>query len=471
MDRRARGRHLRRQRLRPYASRVTRLITPDEWRCRPRPSPEQLRRRTELLARQPRRDYLDAIDSERRALTLHLDTPRLLSTGAKKKDRMRDTLRERIREQMIGRRAFRGPVSVEIDLHATGVPQPPASPPSVKAYLDLLGKRGEQGLVYPDDEVIRHLRVRRHAADHPINRAQPEDWRYMDSPRFPWGPPVGVQVRIVVRPLRVYIADYDRLFGRRDEIFGDRGEPDRYDDEEPEGARFWTRGWDDLRDNDRLDELRKQDSDDANDRGLYATGGLFDPSPEMSAMRAEDRRRRHREFKALLDRVLLDQRPDDLDRPGPVAEVDRLSWASSPELLAMKRHHPVMAGVFYLPLPPETSGGPAWSQTVCNEMEAHRAKARILARPLDTSLSLDISVRGAGRGRKDYDNLAHVLLPPFEKIFCASQRGTVVSYRVYESEADEPGVRVMVLTDQRLQDMEDAIAASRKWVLRHGPMR
>lgn len=339
----------------------------------------------------------------------------------------------------------------------------------MKAYLDLLGKRGERGLVYPDDDLVCCLRVRRHAPDHPINRAQPGDWLYMDAPRFPRGPTAGVQVRIVVRPLRVYIADHDRLFRRRDQIYGDRwGQPDWYDDK-PEGARFWARGWDDLRDNDRLDELRKEDFDDANDRGLYAPGALFDHSPEMSAMRAEDRRRRHREMKALLDRVLLDQSPGDLDRPGPVAEIDRLSWASIPGLVQMQRDHPVMAGVFYLPLPTETKGGPAWPRTVRDQMGAHRAKARILARPLDTPLSLDISVRGAGPGRKDYDNLAHVLLLPFEDIFCAGRRGTVVSYRVYESAADEPGVRVMIMTDQRLHDMEDAIAASRAWVMRHGP--
>jgi hypothetical protein len=152
-----------------------------------------------------------------------------------------------------------------------------------------------------------------------------------------------------------------------------------------------------------------------------------------------------------------------------VAEIDRLAWASIPELVTMTRHHPVMAGVFYLPLPTETKGGPDWSQTVRDELEAHRAKARILARPLDTPLSLDISVGGTGAGRKDYDNLAHLLLPPFEATFCDGRRGTVVSYRVYEAEAVEPGVRVMVMTDQRLHDMEDAIAASRNWVLRHGP--
>jgi hypothetical protein len=187
----------------------------------------------------------------------------------------------------------------------------------------------------------------------------------------------------------------------------------------------------------------------------------------MKAIRAQQRRRRRREIKALLDRLVLDQAPDDLDRPGPLAELDRLTWASLPALLAMKREHPIMPGVFYLSLPSEKKGGADWGDVIQGEMEAHRAKARILGRALDTPLSLDISVRGAGRGRKDYDNLAHVILPPFEAIFCAGQRGTIVSYRVYESEG-EPGVRVMVLTDQRLHDLEDAIATSRGWVLRHG---
>jgi hypothetical protein len=386
-------------------------------------------------------------------------------------DRIRDELREQIRAQMVGRRRFRGPVSVEIDLHAVGIVQPPASPPSVKAYLDLLGKRGAKGLVYEDDELVRHLRVRRHAADHPIRRAQPEDWLYMDDPRFPWGPSAGVRVVIVIRPLRVYVADYDRLFRRREQIFGDHATDRNWDDDKPAGARFWTRGWDDIRDSDRLRDLRSEDADDANSRGRFAPGGLYDHSSEMSVMRDEQRRRRRREIKALLDRLLLDQRPDDLDRPGPVAEVDRLAWASIPELLAMKRHHPVMAGVFYVPLPPNTKGGPNWSQTVRHEMEAHQTKLGIHGRrlDLDTPLSLDISVRGAGAGRKDYDNLAHLLLPPFEEIFCAGRRGTVVSYRVYESEGNEPGVRVMLTTDSRLQALEDAISASRGWVLRHGP--
>lgn len=54
------------------------------------------------------------IDSERRALTLHLDSDRLLRTvdnsrQGRTMDRIRVELRKQIRAQMIGRRAFREP--------------------------------------------------------------------------------------------------------------------------------------------------------------------------------------------------------------------------------------------------------------------------------------------------------------------------------------------------------------------------
>lgn len=440
------------------------------------PGSTGLRRFGELLAHQPRRDYLDAIDSERRVLRLRL-TSELLLRKAERSNRqtrtmadLREVLRGQVREQMRGRRPFRRPVSVEIDLHATGMAQPPASPPSVKAYLDLLGKRGEPPLVYADDECVHHLRVRRHASDHPIARAEPEDWIHMDRPRLPWGPDQGVEVAITVRPLRTYIADYDRLFRRREQIFGEDLRRHRWDDDDDRvGAGFWKEDWDDLHDDDRLRELRSEDADDRANRGLYAPGGLYDGWAHGQEMRMSERRRRVREIKVLLDKLILDQRPRKLDPPGPVSEIDVLSWAAVPELLAMTRAHPITTGVFYLPLPPEASGELAWRQTVRTVMTAHQRKVRILERPFDTPLSLDISVRGAGRGRRDLDNIAHDVLIPFEEVFCADRRGTVVSYRAYLADSDEPGVRVMVLADHRSHDMEDAIKASRDWVLANGP--
>lgn len=84
-------------------------------------------------------------------------------------------LTEQACDQMrsLGRRPFRGEVAVEIDLHAIGVQQPAASPPAVKAYLDLL-----QGIAYRDDRCIACLRVTRHAKDNPLFRGVPQDWIY-----------------------------------------------------------------------------------------------------------------------------------------------------------------------------------------------------------------------------------------------------------------------------------------------------
>jgi hypothetical protein len=93
-----------------------------------------------------------------------------------------DDLTEQARDQVRsrGRRPFRGEVAVEIDLHATGVQQPAASPPAVKAYLDLL-----QGIAYrrvgllglrapsPEAPLCRLERCRGHAGGvSPVGRAQ-----------------------------------------------------------------------------------------------------------------------------------------------------------------------------------------------------------------------------------------------------------------------------------------------------------
>ena len=58
-------------------------------------------------------------------------------------------LREQMRAQR--RRRFRSPVALRIELFAVDLERPPGTPPSVKAYLDLL-----QGLAYDDDRDV-HL--------------------------------------------------------------------------------------------------------------------------------------------------------------------------------------------------------------------------------------------------------------------------------------------------------------------------
>lgn len=424
-----------------------------------------------LSRAEPRRLYLDAIDAERRSLELYLESDQLLRQAGNRiqkarMDAVRADLKTQVRTQMqqLRRRAFRGPVSVELDLHAVAVEKPPSSPPTVKAYLDLL-----KGLVYEDDRSICHLRVARHARDNPMFREPPEDWLFRPDRRTPHGPPEGVAVRLRIMPQRVYTTDYDRAFRLRDKIWEGAGFRSRWADDD--GHPFWEPGWQPDEDDDRLDELRAEHRADLNDEGpLYGSGGLYDDE-SMQAARTRERQQRVREYRALRHKLLLDQRPQNYDRPGPRSELDELIWSKMGEYAKLLRDRDaLMAGSFFLPLPPETSTGTAWRDMVRDAMDEHRRKFAFIAKePLDTGLALDIAVRGAGANRRDLDNLARDVLVPFEQLYCADERGSVVSYRVYESEGPREEVRVLVMTDSRLHQLEDAIAQARLWNLSHGP--
>ncbi|HWM63604.1 MAG TPA: hypothetical protein VNP96_06395 [Solirubrobacterales bacterium] len=431
----------------------------------------ELDRYIRLRRAEPRRLYLDAVDAERRSLEIYLESDELLRhprnrTQKVRMDAIRADLRTQVRTQLqqLRRRAFRGPVSVELDLHAVAVEQPSSSPPAVKAYLDLL-----KGLIYEDDRSICHLRVARHARDNPIFREAPEDWLYRPDRRAPHGPPEGVAVRLRIMPQRVYTSDYDRAFRLRDTIWEDDGFRSPWSDED--GHPFWESGWRPNDDDDRLDELRAEHRADLNEEGpLYGSGGLYDDE-SMQAARIGERQRRVREYRALRHKLLLDQRPQDYDRPGSRSELDELLWSGMGEYAKLLRDRDaLMAGSFFLPLPPETSTGTDWRNMVRDAMDEHRRKFAIVARePLDTGLALDIAVRGAGANRRDLDNLARDVLVPFEQLYCADKRGSVVSYRVYVAEGERDEVRVLVMTDSRLHQLEDAIAQARQWSLSHGP--
>lgn len=139
-----------------------------------------------------RRTFLDAVDAQRRRLRLKLVSDELLRKGATRvqRQRMRKLalpLRDQLLSQMRAhdRQAFKGQVAISINLRALGLENPPASPPAVKAYLDLL-----EGVVYADDSMIACLRVRRDAVDHPWfrrNRGRHEAL-YRDIPRIHMDP-------------------------------------------------------------------------------------------------------------------------------------------------------------------------------------------------------------------------------------------------------------------------------------------
>lgn len=418
-------------------------------------------------ARAPLRDYLDALDAQRRTLRLNLVGAELLRKGTnptqrRRMARLHAETREQAASQMVAhrRRAFRRPVSVEIDLHAVGVEQPPASPPAVKAYLDAL-----QGVVYADDRLVHHLRVTRHARDNPYFRSLPEDWLDGPWPRIPHGPADRVEVRVKVMPLRLYVADYDRVFRFRDQA-------DRigslYDDREEEDGEFWQGGWEHVRDDDELSELRAEHDDDLNDRGVY--------SPEFAGiqgdLRGAFRRRRERRMAAMTRKLLLDQRPGTLDRPGPPSERDAWLFEGAPKLEEMARAEYLEPGRLLLPPKPEAAtpeGTPSWAEQVRTNMRDHRAKWRLLDEPYDAPFALDISLRGAGEGRRDVDNFARPILEAFEEVFCSNRRGTVASYRAYVAEGGTPAIRVLVMPDQRLQGLDDARTAARWKRIQHGP--
>lgn len=406
-----------------------------------------------------RRTYLDSVDAERRRLRLSLVSDDLFRKGTNPGQRRRmrrlaaelcDQARMQMRSQT--RRAFRREVAVEIDLHAVRVEQPPASPPAVKAYLDLL-----EGIGYPNDEVVSYLRVTRHASDNPWFRREADsfDLLYGSRPRIPHGPEGHVEAEVLIQPLRTYISDFDRVFRLQEEVFGDRWEVG----DEP-GAEFFSEQFDHGADSFRMDDLLEEERDDQAGRGVYS----FD-----AELGERFRRMRKAELRALRRQLLLGLGPDAMARPGPPSAYTQWLWRLAPDLKTMQTEALRVPGRFILPLPPTTPGGEAWRETVRRVMTSHHSGWRILDALQGTALAIDIAVRGVTENPRDLDNLARDVVGPFEEVFCGDERGAVASYRVYRADLGPPGVTVHVVADERLESLERAIDSARHWVLARGP--
>lgn len=412
-----------------------------------------------------RRTYLDAVDAQRRRLRFKLVSDELLRKGETRVQRHRmqalaDDLRAQLRTRIraLGRHAFRGQVAVEIDLRAVSIDQPPASPPAVKAYLDLL-----EGIAYADDRAVAYLRVTRDAADNPWFRRTRGgyDLLYGSLPRIPHGPKDHVEVEIVIQPVRTYVADFDRVFDLRELVFeGD------WDDRDEPGAEFFSQRFDHGSDDNRMDDLEEEERDHLAGRGIYGNEGPFALDTGVRESLCEMRRA---EMRALRGKLLLDLRPQHLDRPGPPPPMTRLIWREDPRYQEWETKEMVGPPQFTLPLPPTRSGGPPWRETVRRAMAAHHSRWRMLDALHGRAVALDIAVRGMGQNPRDLDNLARDVVMPFEEIFCSHERGSVASYRVYTTEVGPPGVRTQVMGDERLDSLEQAIDSARNWVLARGP--
>ncbi len=131
-------------------------------------------------------------------------------------------------------------------IHIAGGGEPPSAPKSVKRYLDAL-----TGIAYADDRQLGHLLVRRFAPD-----------RHRASHK----PDRSASVQIVIT-LRLYVADYDRVFARRDDLTRD-GDVDHeavafFEDDDPHNFEHGD-----------LDDLLEERREDTATRGFTASTTL-----------------------------------------------------------------------------------------------------------------------------------------------------------------------------------------------------
>jgi Holliday junction resolvase RusA-like endonuclease len=400
-------------------------------------------------------DYLDANATWRRTLRLQVETPELLRIGANRGQRQRqekllDEARGQLRAAMQKRRrrAFRGEVSVEMHIDVPGDGEAPSAPKSVKRYLDAL-----TGIAYADDRQVGHLLVRRSAHDHAYARRSADNQTHATHK-----PDRSPSVRMVITPLRLYVADYDRVFAGRGDLTRDR-------DVDHEALAFFEDDDPHHFGHDELDDLRKERRDDARNEGLYS---LYDPELATSM-----RRHRERRIGELESNLILRARPDRYDRPGPdlaARDNELFEVVGMPALDPWTRYE--LPGTMWLPpllLHSRQLGELRWSELARVQLEAHRARWQILPDAFDQPLALDIAIHGAQTTTHDIDNVAHTVLQAFEELYCADRRGTVVAYRVYRQVSNEVGVRVHLMTDRRLGQLDAAIDEARHAVLRDGP--
>lgn len=391
-------------------------------------------------------DYLDANAQHRRSARLSIHTTELLQQGGRsskmkhRQERLLAEAREQISRQMaeIGKGMFTGEVSVELTVFAPTSGPLPSAPKSVKRYLDAL-----EGHVYRNDRQVAHLSVIRFAPDHPYSRLRATVPVPGPSPE----PRQTATAHFTVTPLRLYIADYDRGFSQGPDLRRRSWRSDAPD--------FFEDAWDDDRDYEDLSDLYDERHDDHHSRGPYRKpGGEFARTL---------RRYREDQIARLEAKRASDQKPGPGDRPGPRHDPGVAAALASLGIDDLPRRWE-LPGVLWLPLPT----GSDWKSILRERMTDHRACWRTLPALFDLPLSLDIAIHGEGEHVKDIDNAAHAVLAAFEERYCADRRGTVVAYRAYRAQAADPGVRVMVMRDDRVQQLSTLLDVVREEAVSRG---
>lgn len=398
-------------------------------------------------------DYFDAVAYWDRLVLLEVKTDELLRQGTKRSHRGRQErllaeAREQLSSQMRDRkrRPFRGEVAVELTIHAFGSGPIPQAPKSVKRYLDAMS-----GIVYSDDRQVAHLVVHRLADDWPGRSGASRKAVRGDAEQH------RPTVTINVSPLRIFARDWERAFcgpqGWHDDWLMDddslRGESRRRLEDLSEGR--WT-----ANDDFRLNELRDEERQDR-------AGGWLDRLPPDLATLLRDMRRR--EMDRLRRKLLLDQLPGAYDHPLGKEPDFNAELARDLGIDAIEESRWNLPGSFWLPLGHRASD---WADAVRLVMQEHRAGWRVLPDAFDNPLALDIAAVGLGSSGKDIDNLGHVVLAEFERLYCGDHRGTVVMYRIYRKPSSSPGVRVQVMTRERLSNVFELVEDARSSVIERG---
>ena len=173
---------------------------------------------------------------------------------------------------------------------------------------------------------------------------------------------------------------------------------------------------------------------------------------------------REQQIKSLENQLLLWQRLGPADRPGALPPSP---WRGVDPYDPLSTRRLRLPGILQLPLPSQTVRPSQYAHSVERLLYEHAERFRSIA--FDTPLALDIAVCQPPEPRKDLDNLAHALMAPYERVFCAGAHGTIASYRVYLSQSEPPGVRVLVMPDARLEALPRALESTRRWVLAEHP--
>ncbi len=410
-------------------------------------------------------DVLNVLAATRRELILTVDLAQRLRkprNRAQKRQvvKLRAEASAQLAEQLDleGRRAFRGPIAVELRVSLPTGRHDAALPTVVKDYLDLL-----KGSVIPDDALINHLLVLRETAT--AERAT-------------------VTVRCL--PQAIFAVEYDLAFRLlaeerakttiRDsaasppcpspsELIRPKQEPwglSNFDEHARELLAYEESVLDLLEDLDTREEEQLREDPDG-----YVDLEIPPQHPEFDDPEARNSTREYLERSTAHARGswLADQGFDVHDRPGSppswLGEVVELDVA---DVFRLSDDSP---GCFVLQRPPERkteSGSRSWEQSVTDQIMARLHDGGWHKARFQGPLVLDIALRGQAARGTDVDNMAHRLLGSVQKAFGAA-RPDIVGYRSYRQEALSNDIRLRLMPAVRMGALVLAMHAARETML------